>query len=81
MSVRIRLKRFGTTKKVYWRIVVADSKMPRDGRFVEEVGYYDSRKNPSRIEVKEDRIRHWLSKGAKPTDTVKSLLKKKGISA
>ena len=79
MSVHIRLKRFGTTKKVHWRIVVADTKMPRDGRFVEEVGYYDSRSNPSRIEIKEDRIRHWISKGAKPSDTVQSLLKKKGF--
>ena len=79
MSVRIRLKRFGTTKKVHWRVVIADTKMPRDGRFVEEVGYYDSRSNPNRIELKLDRIRHWISQGAKPTDTVKSLLKKKGF--
>jgi small subunit ribosomal protein S16 len=79
LSVRIRLKPFGTTKKVHWRIVVADTKMPRDGRFVEEVGYYDSRSNPSRIEIKVDRIKHWISKGAKPTDTVRSLLSKKGL--
>ncbi|HLD56214.1 MAG TPA: 30S ribosomal protein S16 [Candidatus Omnitrophota bacterium] len=79
MSVRIRLKRFGTTKKAHWRIVVADAKMPRDGRFVEEVGYYDPQSNPSRIELKADRVRHWISKGAKPTETVQSLLKKKGF--
>jgi small subunit ribosomal protein S16 len=79
LSVRIRLKRFGTTKKVHWRVVVADSKMPRDGRFIEELGYYDSRSNPARIELKTDRLKHWISKGAKPTETVQSLLKKKGL--
>ncbi|MBI4368524.1 MAG: 30S ribosomal protein S16 [Candidatus Omnitrophica bacterium] len=75
MAVRIRLKRFGTKKKVHWRVVVADAKMPRDGRFIEEVGYYDPRRNPARIELKSDRIKDWISKGAKPSATVKSLLK------
>ena len=76
MAVRIRLKRFGTNKKVHWRVVVADAKMPRDGRFIEEVGYYNPRKTPAQIELKTDRIREWISKGAKPTETVLSLLKK-----
>ena len=76
MAVRIRLKRLGTRKKVHWRVVVADAKMPRDGRFIEEVGYYDPRQNPARIELKIDRIKSWMSQGAKPTETVKSLLRK-----
>ena len=76
MAVRIRLKRFGTKKKVHWRVVVADVKMPRDGRFIEEVGYYDPRQDPPRIHLKVDRIKGWIAKGAKPTETVQSLLKK-----
>ena len=79
MAVRIRLKRFGTKKKVHWRVVVADAKMPRDGRFIEEVGFYDPRKTPARIELKVERIKNWISKGAKPTETVQSLLKKQGV--
>ena len=81
MAVRIRLKRFGTKKKVHWRVVVADVKMPRDGRFIEEVGYYDPRKNPALIQLKVDRIKNWIAKGARPTETVKSLLKKQGARA
>ena len=76
MSVLIRIKRFGTKKKVHWRVVVADAKMPRDGRFIEEVGYYDPRKTPAKVQLKVERIKHWISKGAQATDTVKSLLKK-----
>ena len=78
MAVHIRLKRFGTTKKVHWRVVVADAKMPRDGRFIEEVGYYDPRRTPARISLKLDRIKNWISKGAKPSETVKHLIKKQG---
>ena len=81
MAVHIRLKRFGTKKKVHWRVVIADAKMPRDGRFIEEVGYYDSRKTPSKVELKVERIKHWISKGAVPTVTVKNLLKKQGVFA
>ena len=81
MAVRIRLKRFGTKKKVHWRVVVADVKMPRDGHFIEEVGYYDPRKNPALIHLKVDRIKSWIAKGAQPTETVKSLLKKQGARA
>jgi len=76
LAVHIRLKRFGTKKMVHWRVVVADSKMPRDGRFIETVGYYDPRSNPARIELKLDRVKGWISKGARPTETVRSLLKK-----
>ena len=81
MAVRIRLKRFGTKKKVHWRVVVADARMPRDGRFIEEVGFYDPRRNPARIQLKVDRIQDWISKGAKPTETVESLLKRQAAQA
>ena len=81
MAVCIRLKRFGTKKKVHWRVVVADVKMPRDGRFIEEVGYYDPRRNPARVQLKLDRIKDWISKGAKPTETVRNLLKKSARAA
>jgi len=73
LAVRIRLKRFGTKKKVHWRVVVADAKMPRDGRFIEEVGYYDPRQDPPRIQLKAERIKNWISKGAKPSPTVAKL--------
>jgi len=70
------LKRLGGTNKVHWRVVVADSKMPRDGKFIEEVGAYDSRSNPAKINLKIDRIQYWVSKGARVSDTVRSLIKK-----
>ena len=76
MAVRIRLKRLGTKKKVHWRVVVADAKMPRDGRFVEEVGYYDPRKTPAQIELKLDRIQNWIAKGAQLSETVGNLIKR-----
>ncbi|MBN1524479.1 MAG: 30S ribosomal protein S16 [Spirochaetales bacterium] len=81
MSVRIRLKRFGSKKRPYYRIVVMDSRTPRDGRAIEEVGFY----HPVEIEekqvtLKEDRIKDWLSKGAQPSDTVRMLLKKNNIA-
>lgn len=79
MSVKIRLKRLGTKNKPFWRIVVADTKMPRDGRFIEEIGFYDPSKDPIRFEFKESRAEHWLSVGAEPSEIVRSLLKKKGI--
>lgn len=79
MAVKIRLKRLGTKNKPFWRMVVADVRSPRDGRFIEEVGYYDSRKHPFRVEVKKDRVEHWLSVGAQPTEIVRSLLKRQGI--
>ncbi|MBN2049320.1 MAG: 30S ribosomal protein S16 [Spirochaetales bacterium] len=80
MSVKIRLKRFGTKKKPYYRIVVMDSQAPRDGRTLEEVGYYHPIDvEEKQIQLKEDRIREWLENGARPSDTVKKLLNKMKI--
>jgi len=76
----MRLTRMGSRKKPYYRIVVADSVSPRDGKFIEIVGNYDPKKNPAEITLKEDRIKEWLSKGAEPTLTVSQLLGKKGIT-
>lgn len=76
MAVHIRLKKFGTKNKSCWRVVVSDVKMPRDGRFIEQVGYYNPHTNPVKLQLNSDRIAHWVSKGAKASDTVKSLLKK-----
>ena len=75
MSVRIRLKRFGSKRRPYYRIVVMDSRKPRDGRTIEEIGFYHPIEIEDRqIKIKEDRIRDWLDKGAKPSETVKKLL-------
>jgi small subunit ribosomal protein S16 len=75
VSVRIRLKRFGTKRRPYYRIVVTDSRSPRDGRTIEEVGFYHPIEIAEKqISVKEDRIREWLGKGARPSDTVRKLL-------
>ena len=79
MSVKIRLARFGAKKKPFYRIVVADSTFPRDGRFIERLGTYDPRKDPPEITLKEEKIQQWLQKGAQPTLTVKQLLKKEGL--
>ena len=79
MAVKIRLRRMGAKKAPFYRIVVADSRYPRDGRFIEEIGYYDPTKAPSVISVDADRAKDWIGKGAQPTDTVKTLLKKEGI--
>lgn len=73
----IRLRRTGTTKRPYYRVVVADSKAWRDGRFVETLGHYDPRKNPAVVKIDADRAKYWISKGAKPSETVRSLLKRK----
>ncbi|MBM4272337.1 MAG: 30S ribosomal protein S16 [Deltaproteobacteria bacterium] len=78
MAVRIRLTRIGGKKRPLYRIVVADSASPRDGRFLEIVGSYNPGKNPAEVVLKEDRIREWLSKGAVPSVTVSQLLEKKG---
>ena len=75
MSVRIRLKRFGSKRRPYYRIVVMDSRSPRDGRTLEEVGFYHPIEiEANQIKIKEDRIRDWIQKGARPTDTVRKLL-------
>lgn len=79
MAVVIRLKRMGTNKKPFNRIVVCDKRSPRDGRFLEEVGFYDPTKNPQVISVNKERALYWLGKGAKPSDTVKILFKKQGV--
>lgn len=77
MSVKIRLKRFGTKKRPYYRIVVMDSRSPRDGRTIEEVGFYHPIEvEEKQIKIKEDRIREWLKEGARPSDTVRRLLNK-----
>ncbi|MBS5595246.1 MAG: 30S ribosomal protein S16 [Clostridiales bacterium] len=79
MATKIRLKRMGAKKKPFYRIVVADSRAPRDGRFIEEIGYYDPNKNPADIKVDAEKAQKWLSTGAQPSDTVRSLFKKAGV--
>jgi small subunit ribosomal protein S16 len=79
MAVRIRLKRCGTTKVPHWRIVVADARSPREGRFIENLGYYDPKTNPATIELNAEKLKQWITKGAQPTVTVRNLMKKKGI--
>ena len=78
--VKIRLKRIGAKKRPFYRIVVADSRSPRDGKFIETVGTYDPRKNPSEVKLEGERIRYWLNNGAQPTDTVRGILKKNDIT-
>ena len=78
MAVKIRLKRMGMKKMPFYRIVVADSRSPRDGRFIEEIGHYDPRQQPAEIKVDNEAAKKWLSNGAQPTDTVRILLKKSG---
>ena len=77
--VKIRLKRMGAHKKPFYRIVVADVRAPRDGKFIEELGYYDPMKEPKEIKIDEELAKKWLANGAQPTDTVKSLFKKSGV--
>lgn len=79
MAVRIRLRRMGSTKRPFYRIVVAEAKMPRDGRFIEIVGYYNPITEPAEIKVDEDKVYKWLRQGAQPTDTVRGLLRKTGV--
>ncbi len=76
MSVSIRLRREGTTNTPYYKVVVADSRSPRDGKFIEIIGTYDPKKQGHNSTLKLDRIEHWISKGAQPSDTVRSLIKK-----
>ena len=79
MAVRIRLTRVGSKKNPVYRVVVADSRSPRDGKFIEIIGRYNPQTDPSTIEFDEDKVKDWLSKGAQPSDTVKRLLKAKQI--
>lgn len=78
MAVKIRLRRMGAKKAPFYRVVVADSRFPRDGRFIEEIGYYDPTKEPAVIKIDNEKAQKWISNGAQPTDTVKALLKKNG---
>jgi small subunit ribosomal protein S16 len=80
VSVRIRLKRFGTTKRPYYRIVVVDSRSPRDGRVIEEVGlYHPIEKEEKQISIREERIKEWIGKGATPSDMVRKILNRKAV--
>ena len=79
MAVKIRLRRMGAKKAPFYRIVVADSRYPRDGRFIEEIGTYDTTKNPADIMVDVEKAQQWIKNGAQPTDTVKAILKKSGV--
>ncbi len=81
MSVKIRLARHGAKKKPFYRIVIADSESPRDGKFLENVGTYDPLKDPAEVTLKSERIKHWIDEGAIPTDTVKSILKREQFFA
>lgn len=81
MATTIRLKRMGAKKNPYYRMVVADSRSPRDGRFIEEIGLYDPSTNPATVKINEEKALQWLKDGAKPSDTAKSLLKTQGIWA
>jgi small subunit ribosomal protein S16 len=75
MSVRVRLTRVGSKKNPIWRVVVADQRSPRDGRFIETIGHYNPQTDPSTIRIDEERLQHWLARGAQPSGTVKQLVK------
>ncbi len=79
MAVKIRLRRMGAKKAPFYRIVVADGRYPRDGRFIEEIGYYNPLTEPAEVKIDADKAKQWLQNGAQPTDTVKALLKKNGV--
>lgn len=77
--VKIRLRRMGAKKRPFYRVVVADARSPRDGRFIEEIGYYDPTKDPAVIKIDEEKAVRWINNGAQPTDTARSLLRKTGV--
>ncbi len=79
MSVKIRLARYGAKKRPFYRIVAAEGQCPRDGKFLENLGTYNPLNTPAEVNMKADRVQYWISQGATPTDTVKSLLKKQGL--
>lgn len=79
MAVKIRLKRMGAKKAPFYRLVVADSRSPRDGRFIEEIGYYNPVKSPVEVKIDEEKALQWMLKGAKPSDTVRNLFSKAGL--
>ena len=78
-AVKIRLRRMGAKKAPFYRVVVADSRFPRDGRFIEEIGYYNPLSEPVEVKIDAEKAQKWIKNGAQPTDTVKALLKKNGI--
>ncbi|MBQ1553184.1 MAG: 30S ribosomal protein S16 [Clostridia bacterium] len=79
MAVKIRLHRMGAKKAPFYRVVIADSRSPRDSRSIDEIGYYDPMKEPSEIKIDAEKAKKWMAQGAQPTDTVRALLKKSGI--
>ena len=79
MAVKLRLTRIGAKKNPYYRVVVADSRFPRDGRFIEEIGYYDPMTEPATVKIDVESAKQWLKNGAQPTDTARVLLKKSGV--
>ena len=79
MAVKMRLRRMGAKKAPFYRVVIADGRSPRDGRFIDEIGYYNPLTNPVEIKIDAEKAKTWLANGAQPTETVKSLLKKSGI--
>ncbi len=79
MAVRIRLRRMGAKRHPFYRVVVADSRFPRNGRFIEEIGYFDPNVEPANVQIDADKAKEWIANGAQPTDTVKALLKKNGV--
>ena len=79
MAVKIRLKRLGAKKSPFYRVVVADERSPRDGKFIEEIGYYNPMTNPAEVKINAEKATKWLANGAQPTETVRTLLKKADI--
>ena len=79
MAVKIRLKRMGAKKAPFYRVIVADERSPRDGKFIDEIGYYNPLRDPAEIKIDAEKAEKWLNNGAQPTETVKSILKKSGI--
>ena len=79
MAVKIRLRRMGAKKAPFYRVVVADSRYPRDGRFIEEIGHYNPLTDPAEVVIDSEKAKKWIANGAQPTDTVKALLKKNGV--
>ncbi len=79
MAVKMRLRRIGAKKAPFYRVIIADSRSPRDGRFIEEIGYYNPLTEPAEIKIDAEKAKKWIANGAQPTETVKSLLKKSGI--
>ena len=79
MAVKIRLRRMGAKRAPFYRVVVADSRFPRDGRFIEEIGTYDPTKDTAAVNIDSEKAKKWIANGAQPTDTVKALLKKNGV--